>query len=89
MRDPAVTLHFAELPEDDIAQRTGFRLTTVARSLIDVAAGPTDEDQLERAIQEARDAHLLTIRQLRARAENVNTKAALRIERALQRADAP
>lgn len=87
MRDPAVTLHLAELPDEDVVQRTGFRVTTVARSLIDVAAGSTDEDQLGRAIQEARDARLLTLRQLRARAEIVDVKAALQIERALQRAD--
>jgi predicted transcriptional regulator of viral defense system len=83
MRDSAVVLHHADLPESDIVQRTGFRTTTVARSVVDVAALAPDQDQLSRAIDEARDAGLLTARQLRARAEAVDTKAALYVERAL------
>jgi predicted transcriptional regulator of viral defense system len=38
MRDPAVVLHHAELPQDDVVEHTGFRLTSVVRSLVDVAA---------------------------------------------------
>ena len=37
MRDDAVVLHRADLPEVDVVQRTGFRVTTAARALIDVA----------------------------------------------------
>jgi hypothetical protein len=84
MRDPAVVLHHAELPQGDVVERTGFRLTSVVRSLVDVAAGTADDDQLARAIQEARAAGLLTLRQLRTRAEAVDLRAALRIERAIQ-----
>lgn len=53
MRDPAVILHRAELPEADVVQRTSFKLTTVVRSLVDIAAGTPDRDQLARAIEEA------------------------------------
>ena len=88
MRDPAVTLHHADLPESDVEQRGGFRVTTLVRTLIDVAALSADDDQLGRAIQQAREAGLLTIRQLRARAEAVDVRAALHIERALQAAEA-
>jgi predicted transcriptional regulator of viral defense system len=87
LRDDAVTLHIADLPAEDIVAHAGFRTTTVLRSLVDVASGPIDEDQLSRAIQQARDAGLLTVRQLRARAEAVDLRAALHIERALQRTD--
>lgn len=83
MDDKALLLHRAELPSDDIVDRTGFRLTTLTRSLVDVAALSPDEDQLARAIDEALAHGTLTQRQLRLRAETVDPLAALRIERAL------
>jgi len=89
MRDDAVILHHADLPDHDVVQQAGFRTTTVARSLIDVAAAGADEDQLARAIQEGRDAGLLTLRQLRAGAEAVDLKAALHIERAIHQMAPP
>ncbi len=85
MRDPAVVLHHADLADSDVVKRTGFTLTTVIRSLVDIAGLSAEEDQLARAIQEAREGGLLTIRQLRARAETLDTKAALYIERAIKR----
>lgn len=83
MRDDALVLHRADLPEADMVSRTGFRLTTLTRSLVDVAADHADEDQLARALREALDLGTITQRQLRSRAEAVDPKAALRIERAL------
>lgn len=85
MREDGLTLHHADLPESDVVDRIGFRITTPARSLIDVAARAPDEDQLARAIVEAREAGQLTVRNLRNRAEAVDLGAALNIERALQR----
>ena len=84
MQDPALILHHAELPDGDVTFHSGFRTTTVDRSLIDVAAGSPDEDQLARAIRESEEAGMLTLRRLRARAESVDVKAALVIERAIQ-----
>lgn len=78
-------LHHADLDEGDVVTRTGFALTTVIRSLVDVAALSAEEDQLARAIEEAREGGLLTIRQLRSRAEALDAKAALYIERAIHR----
>lgn len=83
--DGALSLHRARLPVDDVLDRTGFRVTTPVRSLVDVAGSRPDEDQLARAIKEARDCGLLTIRRLRSRAEAIDTRAALHIERAIQR----
>lgn len=83
MDDETLLLHRAELPSDDIVDRTGFRITTLTRSLVDVAALSPDEDQLARAIDEALAHGTLTQRQLRLRAETVDPLAALRIERAL------
>lgn len=88
MRDDAVTLHHAELTDADVVKRTGFRVTTPVRSIIDVAALSPDEDQLARAIDDARRSGLLTLRSLRSRAELVDARAALHIERAIQRAEA-
>lgn len=89
MQDPAVVLHYVELPDGDVSQHTGFKLTTILRTLVDIASLSPDEDQLARAIQEASEAGLLTSRQLRTRAEVLDAKAALYIERALQLGQAP
>ena len=83
MTDDALILHRADLPDEDIESRPGFRVTTLVRSLIDVAAEHADEDQLARAVNEALARGTITRRQLRARAEAVDPVAALRIERAL------
>lgn len=71
-RDRALSLHRADLPADDVLDRTGFRVTTPVRSLVDVAGSRPDEDQLARAIEEARERGLLTIRRLRSRAEAID-----------------
>lgn len=89
MSDDAVVLHHVQLPEDDVLEQAGFRVTTATRSLIDVAAEGADEDQLARAITDATEAGLTTIRQLRTRAEAIDTKAALFIERAISQVDSP
>ena len=83
MKDPALTLHVAELPPVDVIEMSGFRVTTPLRSLIDVAGTVPDEEQLARAIQDAERRSLVTPKQLRTRSELVNTRAALSIERAL------
>jgi predicted transcriptional regulator of viral defense system len=82
--DPAVMIHRARLEAADIEERTGFKVTTPQRSLIDVAA-TADLDQLARAIDEARQAGLVTPRRLRERAEEIDARGALRVERALGR----
>ncbi len=87
MRDPAIILHRADLPDEDVVAHTGFSVTTVVRSLVDIA-NIAGEDQLARAIEDARDAGLLTIRQLRARAEVIDARSALHVERAIHRAPA-
>jgi predicted transcriptional regulator of viral defense system len=83
MVDVAVVLHRDELPESDIEDRVGFRITTPLRTIIDVASQSPDEEQLGRAIEQAATEGLLALRSLRSRAEVVDVGAALRIERAL------
>ena len=81
--DDALVLRKADLPDEDIEDRGGFRITTVARSLIDVASLAPDQDQLARAIEEALENGKVTARRLRSRAEAVNPRGALFIERAM------
>jgi predicted transcriptional regulator of viral defense system len=81
--DDALVLHKADLPDEDVENRAGFRVTTVSRSLIDVASLAPDEDQLARAIEDALTQGKVTLRRLRSRAEAVNPRGALFIERAL------
>jgi hypothetical protein len=84
-RDRAVALHVGDLRAEDVQQGAGFRVTTPMRSLVDVAARRHDEEQLGRAILDARSRGLVTLRRLRGRAETVDPRAALFIERALGR----
>ena len=86
-RDSAVVLHHADLADIDIVQRTGYRITSVVRSIVDVAATGVDAAQLNRAIREAQERGLLSLRALRDRAEGVDPRSALRIERALSGAE--
>jgi predicted transcriptional regulator of viral defense system len=83
MRHEGLTLHHAKLQKTDTVPMGGFTVTTAVRSIIDVA-GSTDQDQLARLIEDANQAGLATVRSLRARAEQVDPRAALNIERALQ-----
>lgn len=87
--DDALIIHKAELPEADVEDSAGFRITTVARSLIDVASLAPDEAQLARAIADALSQGKLTVRRLRSRAEAVSPHGALFIERALPPAHTP
>lgn len=87
MRDDAVVLHAADLGSDDIEERTGFRVTTPTRTIIDIASQAPDEDQLARAISDGERAGLLKLRALRTRAELVDPRAALYIERALAKVE--
>lgn len=86
--DDDIILHYATLPEDDIEEHRGFRTTTPLRSLIDIAALSPDEDQLKRALEDAREMGSLSVRKLRARSEVIDATAALYIERALHERDA-
>jgi predicted transcriptional regulator of viral defense system len=85
LRDDVVVLHREELSDVEIEIRTGFRVTTPTRSLIDIAATAPDEEQLARAVGEAMQRGLVSIRALRSRAEVVDARAALYVERAVQR----
>src|SRR5260370_22739787 len=54
-KDPpaGVLLHKANLDPTDVEERTGFRMTTPFRTLLDVGAGAISREQLEKAVAEA------------------------------------
>lgn len=88
IRDSAVVLHQADLAGIDIVQRTGYRVTSVVRSIVDVhAATGVDAAQLNRAIHEAQERGVLAFGDLRDHAEAVDPRIAPRIERALSGAE--
>jgi predicted transcriptional regulator of viral defense system len=78
-----VRLHRGVVPPGDIVERQGFRLTTPLRTLLDIAAGNLDTEQLATAIGDVLEAGLVTRRQILSRADSFGDHAALRIERAL------
>lgn len=84
-RAPGVVVHRGEVPDEDVRQRQGFRVTTPLRSILDVAVGDLDLDQLATALAEALERGLFTRRMLLARVDGFGDRAALRIERALAR----
>jgi predicted transcriptional regulator of viral defense system len=89
LRDNAVVLHAAELGDGDAELRTGFRVTTPTRTIIDIAGEAPDEDQLARAIEDGQRSGQLTLRRLRSRAEALDVRAALYIERAIGKVRQP
>lgn len=80
---PGVVLHRGALPERDVRDQQGFRITTPLRTLLDVASGNLDQDQLTVAVADALERGSVTRRQLLHRADEFGDHAALRIERAL------
>jgi len=83
MSSPGAVFHKQELPHSDIQHLEGFPVTTPIRTVLDVAAGQLDQDQLTRAVHQALDDGLVTKRRLLERADAFGAHAALRIERAL------
>lgn len=83
MRHRALKIHHAALDERDLDERSAFPVTTVLRSIIDVAAVHVDGDQLARLVDEAVAAGHCTVLELRQRSEAIDLRAALDIERAL------
>lgn len=78
MRHRAVVVHHATLAASDLDRKARFPVTTVLRSVIDVAGVGADEDQLARAIDEAMKGGHFTLRELRGRSEAVDLRGALR-----------
>ena len=66
-RDDAVATHVGVLPEDDVMDKAGFRVTTVLRTILDVAAATALQEPVDDAVADALARGLVTAGVLRAR----------------------
>jgi predicted transcriptional regulator of viral defense system len=74
-------LHAATLTPAEIESRTGYRVTTPLRTLLDVADSPLSQEHLNRAVLEALERGL--VRRHRLETASCSTVAHHRLERAL------
>ncbi len=81
-RHPGIRLHTSRLDPDEVIQRAGLSVTTVARTLADLIAGHRQEDQIRQAIQETLQRGLIT----REALVEYATRRGGRIERAMREA---
>lgn len=81
--DDAVVLHVAVLPGEDVDDRGAWRVTSVERTLLDVAAGDGSPEFVVDAVTQALERGVTTRRRLLRRSADAPDRAALRLERAL------
>jgi len=82
-RRPSVRLHTRSLPESDVTQYAGLRVTTVPRTLADVAEAGLADELVIQAAQEALRRGLVTGSCLRRYARSRGGRLARLIERVL------
>lgn len=78
-----VVIHIGDLDPTDVADRGTFRVTTLTRTILDLAASPISQDQLSTMVDEAAATGGLNVPSLRRRMDDFGDLAALRLERAL------
>ena len=78
---PGCVLHKADLSPEDIEIRTGYRVTTPLRTLIDVAGSSLSQEHLDRAVRDALERGL--VRRSVLKAALCTPKARQRLDRAL------
>ena len=86
--DELAQLHMADLDQDEREQRRGWAVTTPLRTLADVAATDTSQEQVDRAVADALRLGLVTRRRLLHTTADLAPQAALRLERALWKVEA-
>jgi len=81
-RRPGLKLHTGALSDDDVTEREGVRVTSVERTIADVARSGLSDDLILQAIGEALDRGLTT----HARLEHLGTTRGGRTRRLVERA---
>ena len=84
-RANGVVLHRGDLPEGDVWEREGYRITTPFRTALDAAASELSLEQLTGVVKNVCElAPHTAYQQLRQEAERMGHREALRMERALR-----
>lgn len=83
--DDAVVTHVGSLGDDDVESRGSWQVTTVERTLVDVAGGELSQEIVNAAVAEALLDGRATRRRMLRRSADASDRAALRLERALSR----
>ncbi|CAN5548157.1 type IV toxin-antitoxin system AbiEi family antitoxin domain-containing protein [soil metagenome] len=81
--DSAVVTHPGEIDTEDFEARGSWRLTTVERTLIDVAGSDASQEAVDQAVADALRDEKATRRRLLRRSADADDRTALRLERAL------
>lgn len=80
---PGVVVHVDDLGDGDIEDRGPYRVTSPARTLLDLATTPVPQEQLTGAVRDALVSGQAGPAGLRRRMDAFGAAAALRLERAL------
>lgn len=86
-RREGFVLHRAELPESEVREGQGFRITTPLRTLADAAASSLSPEHLNRAVKDGLHAGLLRSKTLLDTALALPNSAAVRLRAALHAAE--
>ena len=86
--DEMVQLHVGEVAEDEREARQGWSVTSPLRTLVDTASSDASQEQVDRAMADALRLGMITRRRVLRGALAATDRAALRLERALAKADA-
>ncbi len=87
-RHPGLQLHVNRLSAGEVTKYAGLPVTTVPRTIVDVAASGLAEELVVQAVQEAIERGLTTADSLRAAAEGRGGRARCLVDRALQEVQA-
>jgi len=79
---PKLRLYMKELERETVCSRTGYRVTTPLRSIIDAAETEQDEF-IEKAVWDALDRGIVTEKRLKENMSGISETAKARLERAI------
>lgn len=85
--DEMVALHVGEVGTDEREARRGWAVTTPLRTLVDAAVSDASQEQVDRSMADALRLGLTTRRRVLRAASDAPDRAALRLERALAKAE--
>ncbi len=83
MSDDQVVLYPRALPDSDVVLFDGLRITTVLRTVIDIAEARFDDELVASVMDDALDSGAIVVGQIKRRIDELSTDARLRVERLL------